>query len=119
MMVDMADLTDEQWLILEPLVMKEAGLKGGRPRVGDRQTVNAILWVLSSGEQWSHLPKKYGSYVTCWRRFREWEEDGTWSKLWLALLKLFSRREQLDWVLAFLEGNFVPGKKGASKQRLG
>ena len=115
----MADLTDDQWLKTEPLLARETGVKGGRPRAGDRQILNGILWILQTGEQWSHLPKKYGSYVTTWRRFREWEEDGTWSKLWMELLANMERREQLDWVMAFLDGNFVPGKKGASKQRLG
>jgi transposase len=115
----MADVSDSQWQKLEPLLVRETGLKGGRPRAGDRQVFNGVLWVLSTGEQWSHLPKKYGSYVTCWRRFREWEEDGTWTKVWGELLKVMDRREQLEWVMALLDGNYVPGKKGASKQRLG
>jgi len=117
--MNMADLNDEQWLKIEPLMIREAGKKGGRPRSGDRQILNAILWVLLTGEQWSHLPKKYGAYVTCWRRFREWEDDGTWTRLWLKLLESMDRIQQLEWVLALIDGHFVPGKKGASKQRLG
>jgi transposase len=115
----MADVRDEQWTLIEPLLSRESSAKGGRPRAGDRSVLNGVLWVLINGEQWSHLPKKYGSYVTSWRRFREWEGDGTWARVWGALLSSMTRAEQVEWMLAFLDGSFVPGKKGAGGARLG
>jgi transposase len=115
----MAEVTDSQWQAIEPIITRAVGVKGGRPRSGDRQILNGVLWVLQNGEQWSHLPKKYGAYVTCWRHFREWEADGTWTKVWLAMLPVMDRSQQIEWMLAFMDGMFVPGKKGASKQRLG
>lgn len=39
--------------------------------------VNAVLWVLSTGEGWSKLPGRYPSPPTCRRRFDEWQADGT------------------------------------------
>jgi transposase len=107
-------LNDDQWQSLEPLLPKQAFKRGGRPRADNRQTLEGILWVLKNGANWSKLPLEYGAYVTVWRRFREWEQDGTWAKVWLRLLNRMSRREQLDWMLAFADGHFVPGKNGNS-----
>lgn len=47
------------------------------PRVEARSVVNAVLWVLSTGEGWSKLPGRYPSPPTCRRRFDEWQADGT------------------------------------------
>jgi hypothetical protein len=49
--------------------------------------------------------------MTCWRRLKAWEEDGTWEKVWRGLLTLRDEREDLDWDKAFLDGSFIPAKK--------
>ena len=109
----MKEITDSQWQEIQTIFNKPVGgIKGGRPRLDDRRAVNGILWVIENGAQWSQLPKAYGAYVTCWRRFKEWEASGVWADMWEVYLKSLSRREQIEWVLAFLDGNFVPGKKG-------
>jgi transposase len=109
----MKELNDEQWKHLEALLPKANGknAKGGRPRVSDRKTLNGILWVMYQGEQWSKIPPKYGAYVTCWRRYREWEESGVWSQLWQAYFGSLERGAQTGWMVAFLDGHFVPGRK--------
>ena len=110
----MQEISDEQWRMLEPLIYKNGGKessKGGRPRADDRKILAGILWVMMAGEQWARLPKKYGAYVTVWRRYREWEENGVWEKIWRKLLTTMSKREELEWTMAFLEGKIVPGRK--------
>lgn len=103
-------LTDKQWVEIDQLLPKKKMSKGGRPRVGDRVVLEGILWVLRSGGKWSHLPEKYGAYVTVWRRYSEWQKEGLWGKVWRAYFRNLSERERLEWVLAFVDGNFVPGK---------
>lgn len=110
----MTALTNAQWAVLKPLLPKQNFTKGGRPRADDRKTLNGILWVLRTGAQWSEMPKKYGSYVTCWRRLKKWEDDGIWEKIWQRLLAMLDEEERLDWALAFLDGSFVPAKKGGA-----
>ena len=58
------------------------------------------------------MPREYGSPTTCWRRLKAWEEDGTCEKVWRGLLTLLDERENLDRDRAFLEGSFIPAKKG-------
>ncbi|WP_287127941.1 IS5 family transposase [Candidatus Cyanaurora vandensis] len=114
--MDRSDVTDEQWTAIEPLLPKQA--QGpGRPRTDDRKTLNGILWVLRSGRSWQDMPLEYGSRITCWRRFKSWSADGTWDRIWAALLHQLDAQSKQDWSRAFLEGNFVPTKKGNAPLR--
>ncbi|WP_206952613.1 transposase [Trinickia acidisoli] len=73
------DLRDNEWALVEALFCAEPARseRRGRPRVEARAVVNAVLWVLSTGEGWSKLPGRYPSPPTCRRRFDEWQADGT------------------------------------------
>ena len=51
-----SDLTDEEWALIEPLI--PPAKKGGAKRTVDlRQVVNGLLYVLSTGCQWSAIPQ--------------------------------------------------------------
>ncbi len=105
------ELTDEQWLRLEPLLPPPRRGRG-RPRADDRKTLNGILYVLRTGCRWQDVPRECVSPSACWRRLRAWEWDGTWEKIWRVLLALLDDRDNLEWACAFLDGSFVPAKKG-------
>ncbi len=105
------ELSDVQWqLIAAHLPPPE---RMGRPRADDRKTLEGILWVLRSGARWQDVPREYGSPTTCWRRLKEWEESGVWETLWRVILSALEVEQKLDWAQAFLDGSFVPAKKGA------
>lgn len=106
------DLTDAQWAVIEPLMPPRK--RTGRPRADDRQTLNGILYVLRTGCAWADMPERYGSYVTCWRRLDGWSQDGTWERIWRELLSRLDAEERLDWTRAFLDGSFVPAKRGVT-----
>ena len=105
------DLTDTQWAVLRSLLPPPQRM--GRPRADDRQTVNGICFVLRTGCRWSDLPTKYGSPTTCHRRLSHWMRDGTWLRLWAALLVMLSRQDKLRLEQAMLDASVVPAKKGA------
>lgn len=105
------EITDEQWAVIEPLIpQQKAG--PGRKRNPDRQTLNGILVVLKTGCTGEDVPRAYGAPATCWRRFRRWAADGTWEQIWRALLRHLDAHGKLEWTRAFLDGSFVPAKKG-------
>lgn len=108
----MRDLTKRQWEVLQALL--PAPKKLGRPRADDRCTVNGILYVLRSGIAWEKMPRRYGSYVTCWRRHSQWSADGTWQRIWQTLLGMLDETERLDWERCSIDGSNVPAKKGAT-----
>ena len=74
-------LPDELWEIIEPLLPKwTPSPKGGQPPVADRKALTGILFVLKTGIPWEDLPCEMGCGcgMTCWRRLRDWQADGTW-----------------------------------------
>jgi len=71
------ELTDEQWLLIEPLLVKAAGVQTrGRPARPAREILNGVLWILRSGARWADLPDRFAPYQTCHRRFQQWVGDG-------------------------------------------
>ena len=96
-------LTDAQWEKIRPLLPKRPKRpKGGRPPKDDRKVLEGILWILRSGARWQDLPDEFPSPATCWRRLRDWEEQGVWLTIWRAFLAELNQREQLDWSESFL-----------------
>ena len=109
-------LSDEQWEKVEKYLPKhKISKRGGRPRANNRNCFEGILWILWTGSPWSELPEHYGSPTTCWRRLKEWEENGILLKLWRAFLSELDDSQKLDWDECFGDGSFAPAKKGAKK----
>ena len=74
-----SDLTDAQWALLEPLLVRPPRADGrGRPRAVDlRAVVNAILYVLREGCRWRALPRDFPNWNTVYWSFARWTDDGT------------------------------------------
>ncbi|MHB8756208.1 MAG: transposase [Candidatus Acidiferrales bacterium] len=77
--------------------------------------LEGILWILRSGARWQDLPEKFPHPSTCWRRLRDWEEQGVWLNIWRTFLSELNERQQLKWSESFLDGSFAPAKKGAAE----
>ena len=108
-------LPDSSWLIVEPLLPPEPPKpKGGRPRVSSRATLTGILFVLRSGIPWETLPLEMGcgSGITCWRRLRDWQEAGVWTRLHHELLRRLRDAGRIDWNRACVDSSPLPPKKG-------
>jgi transposase len=108
---------DELWEVVEPLIPKvERRYRyPGRKRVPDRQALTGILFVLKTGIPWEALPQEMGcgSGVTCWRRLREWQEQGVWQRLHEALLAKLNAAGEIDWRRAAVDSSHVRAFGGA------
>lgn len=70
-----SDVTDIEWLILEPLIPPEK--PGGRHRqVNMREIVNAIFYILRGGNSWRMLPHDLPPWSTVYGYFRTWRDEG-------------------------------------------
>src|SRR5437773_7693696 len=108
------DLTDKQWLILEPIFRPRRRPDGrGRPWRETRAVLNAVLWILRTGAPWHDLPGQYPPYQTCHRRFQQWQRRGVLRKVLTCLAEDLRDRGKLDLSETFIDASFSSAKKGA------
>ena len=99
-------LSEEQWDTIAPLLPEL--ISPGRPWSSNRQLFEGILWFLRSGAGWPYLPDRYPSPLTCWPRWRRWEEDGTWLRVW---------RRLIDGEETFIKGSLQSEKPKSARVR--
>ena len=80
------ELTDDEWLVIEPLLPNKPR---GVPRVDDRRVINGILWRFRTGSPWADIPERYGPHTTCYNRFVRWRKAGVWDRLLEAVSQAF------------------------------
>jgi transposase len=74
----------------------------------------AIVFVLTSGCAWRHLPPSFGvKYQTAHRRFGEWTRAGLWPRIHRAVLDELGSRGEIDWSRAVVDAASVRARKGA------
>ena len=114
------DVPDGLWELILPLLPKTTRRfrYPGRKRLGDRETLQGILFVLYTGIAWRHLPLElgFGSGATCRRRLDEWQAAGVWDKLHELLLAKLQQAGEIEWSRAVVDGSHVQAKKGAPKR---
>jgi len=87
---------------------------GGTAPVDERAVFTAVVFVLTSGCAWRHLPPSFGvSVPTAHRRFMVWADAGVFDALHRAILDRLGAAGDLDWSAAILDAASVRAKKGA------
>jgi len=75
-----SDLSDAEWALVAPLI--RPAKRGGRKRSVDvREVLNGIFYVLSTGCQWSALPKDLPPKSTVYDYLDLWRWDGTLERI--------------------------------------
>ncbi|WP_374214029.1 IS5 family transposase [Streptomyces sp. A3M-1-3] len=91
-----ADLTDEQWARLEPLLPRRK--KPGRPPIWTRrQLVNGIRWRTRAGTPWRDVPERYGPWDRVYDLFRRWQRNGTWKRIFTELQAQADAKSLITW----------------------
>ena len=76
------ELSDEQWVIVRDLIPARRGRHSKR---GDRDFINAVLYLAKTGCPWRDLPERYGKWKTVYNRFSNWAKSGLWECIFKAL----------------------------------
>jgi transposase len=108
------ELDDDSWEAIDAFLPEQKGR--GRPRADDRSTLNAILYVLTTGCRWDDLQRtQYDhSYTTAWRRLRRWEEQGVLKAILDALIAKGYSLGVVEIGSLSIDSTTVPAKKGES-----
>ena len=79
-----SDLTDAEWAHVAPLI-PPARRGGNRRHVDEREVVNGLMSILSTGCPWRAVPKDLPPRSTLYDYFDLWSYDGTLDRLHEAL----------------------------------
>ncbi|OGO37660.1 MAG: hypothetical protein A2W35_08550 [Chloroflexi bacterium RBG_16_57_11] len=129
--LELFHLTDEQWALLQPLLVPAASARRvppspppgppppGRPPIDERRVLEAILWKITNQAAWYDLPAASAvtpaapSWQTCYRYYRRWQRLGLFPEI-IRLLYLDLRdRGGLDLIPMFLDGRLSLDKTPA------
>jgi transposase len=110
--MEFRELSDGKWEIIKSLLPPRASV--GRPRIDDRRVVNGILYMSVTGCRWMGMPARYGSYKTCWDRFKEWSVVGVWPKILEALIAIGYSTGKLSLDRVAVDSTTVKACKGRS-----
>jgi transposase len=108
-------LPDDLWEVIAPLLPEwTPSPKGGQPPPTDRAALTGILFVLKAGLPWEDLPCEMncGCGMTCWRRLRDWQADGTWDRIREVLLDKLRGADKIDRSRALIDSSFVRAAYG-------
>jgi putative transposase len=112
------EVSDELWERVRPLIPERPPHpKGGRPAAGDRQMFAAIVYVLRTGIQWNALPRELGASSTVYDRFREWEAQGFFQRVWQAGLQQYDDLVGIGWDWQSADSSTVKAPFAASRRR--
>ncbi len=85
--------------------------KTGRPRCDDRNIINGILFVLTTGFRWACMSDKYGSKSTAYLRFQEMQQKGMWKTILSKLIKLAHKQEKINLQKISIDSSSIAAKK--------
>jgi transposase len=72
-----SDLTDEEWALIAPLIpLAKPG--GNKRTVNEREIVNGLMYILSTGCQWAALPKDLPPRSTVNDYLHRWVMTARW-----------------------------------------
>ncbi|MEH2410979.1 transposase [Nostoc sp.] len=78
-----SSLTDEEWIILEPLLPQILPIKKQTrpPNWTKREILDDIFYQLKNGCNWEDLPKDLPPYSTVYWHYKQWRAEGVIDKL--------------------------------------
>ena len=100
-------LTDEQWLLLQPLFETgpASAPRRGRPASDPRPILDAVLLKLATHRPWREIRTHNPSWQTCYRSFQLWWENGILRRALLILHQDLLTRGGFDLQQAVRDGH--------------
>ncbi|MFJ3638122.1 IS5 family transposase [Streptomyces sp. NPDC090112] len=91
-------ITDAMWDRIEPLM--PADPVRGRRWANHRRTLEAIAWKYRTCSPWRDLPEELGPFQTAHKRLIRWAVDGTWERVFAALLAVADADDDVEWTVS-------------------
>jgi transposase len=109
-------ISDELWERMEvALPQFRRSRKGGRPRLGWRQVVDGIFYVLRTGCQWKAVPPEFGSGSSLHRYFQLLVKRDVFRTLWAMALLEYDDLKGIEWRWQSMDGAMTKAPLGGGK----
>lgn len=111
------ELTDKKWELLEGMMPEGAGRPPAR---GNRNFINAVIWIARTGAPWRDLPERFGPWQSIYNRFLRWARKGTFGAIFKALaLPKQDVASLLDATVVRAHQDASGGRGGQKKNEIG
>jgi len=81
-------VNDELWEIIQPILAElDPPAATGRPRTGQREALDGIIYVMRTGGQWNQLPHQFGDDSSVHRTMPRWVTKGVFHGIWAVLIE--------------------------------
>lgn len=81
-------VNDELWGIIQSILEElDPPSATGRPRTGQREALDGIIYVMRTGGQWNQLPRKFGDDSSVHRTMQRWIAGGVFQRIWALLIE--------------------------------
>ena len=107
------EVNDELWSIIQD-VLDELDHRAhtGRPRTGQREALNGIIYLMRSGCQWNQLPKKFGDDSSVHRTMQRWIAKGVLERIWAVMVENCEELGGVNWKWQSADGAMGKARLG-------
>ena len=91
-------VNDQLWSIIQKILDElDPPAPTGRPRTGQRQALDGIIYVMRTGCQWNQLPEQFGDDSSVHRTMQRWIARGVFERIWAVLIENCQELGGVDW----------------------
>lgn len=92
------EVNDELWSIIQNVLDElDPPAATGRPRTGQREALNGIIYQMRSGVQWNQLPEVFGDDASVHRTMQRWIARGVFERVWALLIENCEELGGVNW----------------------
>jgi putative transposase len=92
------EVSDESWEIIQEILCElDPPATTGRPRTGQREALNGIIYRMRSGVQWNQLPEQFGDDSSVHRTMQRWIAKGVFDRIWAVLIENCQELGGVNW----------------------
>jgi transposase len=78
-------LSDAAWARMATILSESKSAAGASPLLGDRDFVEAILYLARTCCPWRNRSERFGAWDAVYQRFRHWQRRSVWQALFARL----------------------------------
>jgi len=109
------EVNDELWTMIKDILAElDPPAATGRPRTGQRDALNGIIYVMRTGCQWNQLPEQFGDDSSVHRTMQRWIAKGVFERIWAVLVENCEELGGVNWEWQSADGAMGKARFGGT-----